>query len=145
VILLDTTILVYAVGAEHPLREPCRSLVRAIGDGRIAATTTVEAIQEFTHVRARHRTRADASKLARHYAELLAPLTIVDVDDLVRGLDLFERHAPLGAFDAVLAAVVERRAHLTGLVSADGAFARLDGVSHLDPSDPHFLELVGLG
>jgi hypothetical protein len=54
-ILLDTTALVYAVGSEHPLREPCRALISAIGDGRIAATTTVEMLQQFTHVRARRR------------------------------------------------------------------------------------------
>lgn len=52
-ILLDTTVLVYAVAFEHALREPCRALISAIGDGRIAATTTVEVLQESTHVRAR--------------------------------------------------------------------------------------------
>lgn len=44
-IVLDTTVLVYAKGAEHPLRDPCRDLVAAIADERIAATTTAEVIQ----------------------------------------------------------------------------------------------------
>ena len=52
-IVLDTTALVYAVGGEHPMREPSRRLVEAIAAGRIEATTTVEVIQEFVHVRAR--------------------------------------------------------------------------------------------
>ena len=43
-IVLDTTVLVYSVGSDHPLRAPCRSLIEAIGDGEIAATTTVEVI-----------------------------------------------------------------------------------------------------
>jgi predicted nucleic acid-binding protein len=140
VILLDTTILVYAVGDDHRLREPCRTLIGAIGEGRIAATATVETIQEFTHVRARRRTRTDAATLARRYVELLTPLTVVEGADLARGLDLFEQHDPLGAFDAVLAAVVEQRPHLSALASADVAFTDLDGIDHVDPADPAFLE-----
>ncbi len=81
---------------------------------------------------------------ARQYAQLLAPLVAAEAADLDRGLDLFERHQSLGAFDAVLAAIVERRAHLTALVSADGAFSALDGVTHLDPADPGFRNRVGL-
>ncbi len=49
-ILLDTTVLVYAKGEAHPLRGPCRELIAAIADRRLDATTTVEAIQEFVHV-----------------------------------------------------------------------------------------------
>ncbi|AGL26143.1 hypothetical protein J113_04715 [Mycobacterium tuberculosis CAS/NITR204] len=72
-IVLDTTVLVYAKGAEHPLRDPCRDLVAAIADERIAATTTAEVIQEFVHVRARRRDRSDAAALAApDYAELSA-------------------------------------------------------------------------
>jgi predicted nucleic acid-binding protein len=48
-ILLDTTILSYAAGAEQPVRLPSRRLQRAHGDGRIEATTTVEVVQEFVH------------------------------------------------------------------------------------------------
>jgi len=66
-IVLDTTILVYAVGGEHPLRAPCRHMLAAHGEGRIEATTTIEVIQEFAHIRARRRTRSDAVRLARHY------------------------------------------------------------------------------
>ncbi len=40
--VLDTTVLVYTIGAGHPLREPCRELIGAIAAGRVQATTTVE-------------------------------------------------------------------------------------------------------
>ncbi len=33
-IVLDTAILAYAVGGEHPLREPCRGVLTAHGEGR---------------------------------------------------------------------------------------------------------------
>ena len=70
-IVLDTTVLIYAVGSEHPLREPCRGLVEAITDGRVEATTTVEVIQEFVHVRARRRGGADAAERGREPLRLL--------------------------------------------------------------------------
>jgi predicted nucleic acid-binding protein len=68
VIVLDTTVLVYAVGAEHPLRAPSRGLVELVRDGSVLATTTLEVIQEFAHARARRRPRADAAARAREFA-----------------------------------------------------------------------------
>jgi predicted nucleic acid-binding protein len=95
VIVLDTTVLVYAVGGEHPLREPSRRLVEAIGAGRIDATTTVEVIQEFVHIRARRQGRADAAKVGRNFAELLAPLLVVQESRVEGGLRIFERSTSL--------------------------------------------------
>ena len=141
-ILLDTTILVYAVGDVHPLQEPCREVIERVGDGRLAATTTIEVIQEFVHVRARRRGRTDARRLGMSFADLLGPLVQPTVDDLGVGLDLFERQDSLGSFDAVLAAVVLHRPHLTGLMSTDRAFGDIEGLTHLDPSRPDFLSAL---
>jgi predicted nucleic acid-binding protein len=140
-ILLDTTVLVYAKGAEHPLRDPCRRLVDAISKEEIEATTTVEAIQEFVHVRAQRRDRANAAELGRDYADLLAPLLTVEEEQLRRGLLLFERIDPLGAFDAVLAAAALDTA-AQALVSADGAFAHVPGLNHAVPDDAGVKELL---
>jgi predicted nucleic acid-binding protein len=132
VIVLDTTVLAYAVGADHPLQAPCRRLVRAIADGEVVATTTIEVIQEFTHVRARRRDRKDAAELARDYIELLSPLLIVEEPDLREGLRLFEENPGIGAFDAVLAAA----AHAAGadaLVSADTGYSAIANIHHVIP------------
>jgi predicted nucleic acid-binding protein len=131
-IVLDTTVLVYAKGADHPFRDPCRKLVGAIAEGAIEATTSVEAIQEFVHVRAKRRSRQDAAEIGRDYADLLSPLLDVTRDDLRKGLALFERSKTLGAFDAVLAAAaIDRGA--AALVSADADFAGVDGLTHVVP------------
>ncbi len=136
-ILLDTTVLVYAVGGEHQLREPCRRIVEDVGAGRLAATTTIEVIQEFAHVRARRRGRTDARALSLEYVDLLSPLVQPGEPDLARGLELFVHHEALGAFDAVLAAIVMERDHLTGLMSADRGFSTIIGLTHHDPADPN--------
>ena len=131
-IVLDTTVLVYAVGVEHPFREPCRQLISAIADGDVTGTTTVEVIQEFAHVRAKRRGRADAADLARDYIELLTPLLVVEEADLREGLRLYEAGTGFGSFAAILAAA----AHTSGagaLVSADGAFSSIPGIRHVVP------------
>lgn len=139
-IVLDTTILVYAVGDGHLLREPCLSLLECVQAGRLEATTTVEVIQEFAHVRSRRRTRADAAELARRFAALLGPLVQSSASDLVDGLGIFERHADLGAFDSVLAAACMSRS--TVLVSADRSFLAVPGLHHVVPGTPEFEDLL---
>lgn len=140
-ILLDTTVLSYAVGVEHPLREPCRRLLRAHGDGRIEATTTIEVIQEFIHVRARRRSRLDAVALARQYMAAL-PLLVTRAEDLDVGLSLFERYPVIGAFDAVLAAVALNQ-RVDALVSADQAFGEVPNLPWVDPATSDVDRLIG--
>lgn len=140
-ILLDTTVLVYAKGQDHPLRDPCRELIEAIAERQVEATTTVEAIQEFVHVRARRRGRADAAALGCDYAELLSPLLSPTFADLRAGLAMFERSGTLGAFDAVLAACAARTG-VRALVSADAAFAGATDVPHVVPDRPGLSALL---
>jgi uncharacterized protein len=132
VIVLDTTVLVYAKGVEHPLRGPCRELIGAIAAGSVEATTSVEAIQEFVHVRARRRGRDDAAALGRDYAELLSPLLVIDDKSLRDGLGLFEQVSSIGAFDAVLAAAATA-AGATAVVSADTGFGDVPALPHVVP------------
>jgi predicted nucleic acid-binding protein len=140
-IVLDTTVLVYTQGSEHPLREPCRRLIRAISLGAVQATTTVEVIQEFLHVRARRRDRLPAVADARAYAQLLAPLLTADDAVLRNGLILYGSTFRLGAFDAVLAAAAVA-AGAEALVSADSAFGEVPGLRHVVPTDPGVASLL---
>ena len=140
-IVLDTTVLVYAKGAEHPLRDPCRELVAALAAGRIEATSTAEVIQEFVHVRARRRDRVEAAELGSDFAELLAPLLVITSEQLSRGLQIFRSHSALGAFDSVLAAAaIDIGA--SALVSADAGFSDIGGLDHVVPDAPGVARLL---
>jgi predicted nucleic acid-binding protein len=141
VIILDTTVLAYAVGEAHPLRDPCRQLLAAHAEGRLEATTTVEVLQEFAHIRARRRTRPDAVAVTRNYLAAFT-LLVTTPGDLDRGLSLYEDHPELGTFDAVLAAVALDR-HAEALVSADRAFASVPGLPWIDPGTPAIGRLLG--
>jgi predicted nucleic acid-binding protein len=140
-IVLDTTILSYAVGSDHHLREPARRLVEAIGERRLAATTSVDVIQEFAHMYSRRRSHRLAAKYARGYATLLAPLLSPTESTLTAGLGLFERHAELDAFDAVLAAAA-MEAGAEAFVSADHGFRGIRGLRHVEPLSPAFDALL---
>lgn len=133
-IVLDTTVLVYAVGAEHPLREPARRIVRAIHDASVHATTSSAVIQEFAHVFARRRSREQAAAIARDHATLLAPLLAVEPRHVDAGLDIFERNPGLTAFDSFLVAATIS-AGADALVSGDRAFAAVQGLPFVDLAD----------
>ena len=140
-IVLDTTVLVYAVGEGHPLREPSRGLIESIAANRVEATTTVEVIQEFVHVRARRCDRHDAADRGRELLRLLGPLIAPGDAELAFALRLFEEHDELGMFDAVLAATV-MLSGADALVSADRGFARVRGLTHFDPAGPEVERLI---
>ncbi len=140
-IVLDTTVLVYAIGSEHPLRAPSRAIVEAISNGRVEATTTIEVIRELVHVRARRRDRHDAADRGRDLLRLLGPLIAPGDAEFAMALRLFEEHEALGMFDAVLAATV-MLSGAEALVSADRAFASVHGLKHLDLAGPDVERLI---
>ncbi|MCC6222395.1 MAG: type II toxin-antitoxin system VapC family toxin [Thermoleophilia bacterium] len=141
-ILLDTSVLLYAVGDEHALQEPCRRIVDRIGDGALQATTAVGVIQEFMHVYAIRRSRRAAAASARRYTALLGPLAEAGEHDLALAVDLFEARPGLQAFDALLAATA-LNSRAEALVTADRAFAGIPGLVVLDPRSPELETLVG--
>lgn len=129
--------------AEHPLRVPCRRLVDAVARGTVRATTTVEVVQEFVHVRSRRRPRAEAADLGAAYADLLDPLLGVTAGDLRTGLRLFRDHPRLSGFDAVLAAAA-LSAGAAALVSAEAAFAAVPVLTHVMPDRDSIERLLSL-
>jgi hypothetical protein len=140
VIALDTAVLVYAVGGEHPLREQSRAVLAAIAAGSLEATTTPEVIEEFVQVRSRRTTRIEAVALGRQFAALLSPLVVTDAAALDGGLRAFAGSARLGAFDAVLAATGARDA--AAIVSPDRAFAEQSLVRWVDLATPEVVDVL---
>ena len=140
-IVLDTTVLLYSLGGDHPLAGPSKRLLESLPSGRLQATTTVEVIQEFVHVRIRRRSRTEAADRAREYVTLLSPLRTVDEADLQRALELFVQHPRLGAFDALLAAAA-LGAGAEALVSADRDFRAVKELRFVELGSPELDELI---
>lgn len=132
-ILVDLTVLAYALGAGHPLRTPCRALLEGHADGRLELTTTVEVLTAFLGLRETRASRADAAAATRNLTSALRPI-VTTRTDLERGLALLDAHPGLAPAQAILAAVA--LGHDADLVSADPALAAVPGLRVLHPADP---------
>jgi predicted nucleic acid-binding protein len=140
-IILDTPVLVYAVGDPHPLRDAARQVVSAASRGEIPLTTTPGVLQEFVDVYARRRSRGEAAGHGRRWLALLRPLVLNASDDVPTAMRLFERVGGLNSFDAFLAAVALRE-NATALVSAGRAFADVPKLRFVELGSPELERLL---
>lgn len=131
VVLLDSVVPILAFGGDHPLRTPCRELIRNPARHGLVLTASTELIQEFTFHRLR---RLPAVQAAQDSRDLLATvgafsfdLTVLDVM-----LQLIEHHAIRGR-DAVHAATALVHG-ISTIVSTDSAFDAVPGLERIDPT-----------
>ena len=134
-VLVDTNIILYAIGGPHDYAEPCRGILALAGEGGFEMEAPVDLVQEILHHRARRlgdRRQAAADALA---AAELCRLHAVEPQDAHKAAELFAASSSLSARDAVFAAVALRR-DLETILSADGDFDGLSDLRRLDPADP---------
>jgi len=130
---IDTAVIMYAAGAEHQLRDPCRRLLRRVADGQLEAVTSVEVIQEILH-RFTALRRADVgAAMARDALDLFAPVLPVTHAVMRRMPDLTERYPTLAARDLVHAATCMEEG-IDEIVSPDRGFDLIAGIRRLDPA-----------
>lgn len=137
-ILIDTNVFVYALGAPHRYRDPCREVLRRQGRGELAGGVTSVVLSELVDQRLRQTgDRIEAVKRA-HQVAVICRVHSTDVADAKLALEVYERVNGLDAFDALLAAVALNRG-IDAVLSADRAFDGIDGLARLDPVDADFL------
>lgn len=137
--LYDTAVFVYAVGKEHPYRDPCRRIVAAARDGALAGEASVEVIHELAHVLVRRGgDRASALGLAGAAAEL-ARLHEFAPSDLPLMMALLADHRALDVRDAVFAATALNRG-IPLILSPDRGFDEVPGLDRVDPAAPDALD-----
>lgn len=141
--LYDTAVFVYALGGDHPLREPCREIVARAAAGELRGEASADLIQELAHQRHRRTGDRPAAAAAARDAATLCTVHEVTREDGLRGLDLFRRHEGLDARDAVFAAVALGRG-IGVILTSDGAFDAIPGLERVDPADaPAVSSLAG--
>lgn len=130
--LVDTAVLAYAVGGDHPLRAECQNIVTAAASGRIELHASVEMVQEFVFHRMRRGDRAAAVRQGRDVAQLCV-LHDFDTAVLQAALGLIADIGGLGGRDAVHAATAFRYG-LSRIISPDPAFDVVPGLLRVDPA-----------
>ena len=108
-IFIDTNVLMYAVGREHPLREEAREFFLSALESDETLVSSAEVLQELLHAYipvGREGTLGAALALAQGR---LAQVWPVEVDDVILARTLVDRHPGLGARDLLHLASCHRR------------------------------------
>jgi predicted nucleic acid-binding protein len=132
-VFIDTSVVMYAAGGEHPLREPCRRIIDRAADGSIDAVTSVEVIQEILHRFLATGRADDGATLAERTQDLFAPVLPI-THALMRGIPpLAGRYPGLSARDIVHVATCVHEG-MTDIVTADRGFDAVSEIRRLDPA-----------
>jgi predicted nucleic acid-binding protein len=135
--LLDTNIVVYALGGPHRYREPCRRLFEDIARGNVDYLIDVELLQEVLYVYSARALRQTAYEVFDRLLQVFPDPLPIGREDLLVARDLLERWPRLSPRDSIHAAVV-LNSGLDAIVTADKDLGEVEGVTSLDP-----LELYG--
>lgn len=132
-VFVDTAILMYAAGAEHPLRAPCRLILEAVGSRTIDAVTSAEVIQEVVHRYTAIGRRSEGAELAARSLDLFAPVLPLTHALVRRVPELVLRYPGLAARDVIHVATCLHEG-LTDIVSTDRAFEAVTELRRIDPA-----------
>lgn len=130
-VFLDPSILLLAVGGEHPSRSACRDVVAAAGRGELRLHLSVEGGQEFLFHRLR---RSDLGRALAQF-DLVDRLVVwhdFDIEVLRASRGLVAAGSARGR-DAVHAATA-LAAGFDAIVSTDADFDGIPGLRRLDPT-----------
>ena len=133
-VFIDTAVLMYAAGGAHPLRDPCRAVLRRVSDGHLEAVISAEVVQEILHRFTRIGRRADGAALTNAALDLFAPVLPITHALMRRLPALIEEHPSLAARDLVHVATCLAEG-ITDIVSPDRGFDTVQGIRRIDPAD----------
>ena len=130
---IDTSVIMYAAGAEHPDRAACRRVLERVADGSIDAVTSTEVVQEILHRFARGR-RDVGQRMARSVLDLFDELIPINRQSIAGAVSLYADHPQLSARDALHVATCVDSA-IDEIVSVDSGFDAVDQVRRIEPSE----------
>lgn len=128
-VLVDTSVFAYALGGDHPQRQPCRQFLRDASRNGLELHASVEMVQELTFHRMRRIDAATAAEQGR-FAARACILHAFDERVLDTALWLIGEGSVRGR-DAVHAATASV-AGISTIISTDPAFDSV--LERIDPS-----------
>jgi uncharacterized protein len=125
-ILVDTNVLIYASGREHPNKHPSIQFLERVAGGDLEATVDAEVLQEIIHrYRALNRW-PEGQEIYRLTRQLFPEVLAITGQVMDEAKRLVDRDKSISARDAVHAAVVIHY-KLEGICTFDGDFDRIRG------------------
>ena len=108
-IFVDTSVLMYAVGREHPLRLPARRFFARVTMDRQPLTTSSEVLQELAHAYLPVDRVQDLAAALRVVNRTRMEVWPLERDDVILGIELAARYPGIGARDLCHLASCQRR------------------------------------
>lgn len=132
-ILIDTNIIMYAAGVEHPHKAPSLALLERVAGGEVEAAFDAEALQEILH-RYRAIGRWKDGRVVYDLARQLFPVVVpITAEVLDRARRILDADARIMARDALHAAVV-MLGGMQAICSYDRDFDRITGIARIEPN-----------
>lgn len=132
-IYLDATVPIYARGAEHPHRDPCRRALARIVRDEIACCTSVWVLEEMMHRYLALGRPRDAAQAVSHLMALVPEVLPAGRSDILTAFDLMGEAPHLPARDLLHWAAM-RNNGLTDILSVDKHFDNVEGIRRIDPA-----------
>lgn len=131
---IDTAIVMYAGGGEHPLRDPSRQVLLRIGREELDGVISAEVIQEILHRFIRVRRPELGWAQADEAMDFFAPVLPITHALMRRVPELARKYPQLDARDVVHVATCIHDG-ITEIVSPDKAFDQVAEVHRIDPAE----------
>jgi predicted nucleic acid-binding protein len=134
-VYVDTTIFMYAMGAESRFKDACARILRAGVADKMVLVASAETLQEVLH---RYRSIGRHKEIQVTFEAIAAavrrilPVTSDDVEE-ARRLGERARGAPGTSARDLIHAAVARRRGLREILTVDAGFASIPGVVVVDP------------
>lgn len=133
-VFLDTNVFLYAAGAEHPQRDPCRRVLDRWQAGSVAAATSAEVVQEILYVLRRRGEPAKALVLARQVMNLFPDLLPVTLEAIELACRVCEEGPAISTRDAVHVGTMLHYG-IGRIVSTDADFDRVSEITRIPPAE----------
>ena len=121
---LDTNILMYAVGSDHPFKNPCLDLLKKVSAGDMVAVTDTEVFQEIAYRYWSQRKWSVAVEILRDYQCLFSEIYPVEQKHLGDYYSLLTDYDFISPRDAIHIAVM-RSQGLKSIWTTDRAFQKI--------------------
>jgi predicted nucleic acid-binding protein len=129
---IDANLIMYSMGGQHPLREPCKRIFEKIRDRKIVVTTDTEVLQEILY-RYFSIGRSTLGEMAyQSMVEICVTVLPVTLRDTGRALELLKAYKVITSRDAIHAATMINN-NVKEILSTDPHFDAIPEIKRIDP------------
>ncbi len=134
-IFIDSNVVMYAAGHDHPLKQPALSIIAKIETGELEAVSSVEVLQEILYRYWSIGKLVKGCQVFTCFESLIPRILPVNREDLLLAKDYLINHSKINPRDALHAAVMKNNKIKT-IISADKDFDLIPGIKRKDLVPP---------